>query len=256
MGNPDAANLSAASDTKLPVSLTSSGEHAVVSFEPRGLEPADLEGTQPAPTGIASPLNASNLLKAFRHRWMLAVSVGAALLALFGGAVWHFVPAKYTAYALLRVSESEPEPLISDQRAAAMVAERYFENTQVALIKSRPILLAALRQPGVAELGVVRSKDDPAGWLEENLKVAFLEKTDILRVSLEGTEPKELAALVNAVKDAYMEEEVNGHRKKKLLLLENLERVCFSVEEKIHGQRTALRDLAQRLKSSDTQSLG
>jgi capsular exopolysaccharide synthesis family protein len=204
---------------------------------------------------IASPLSLGSLLKAFRHRWLLATSVGLTLLALFASAAWYLRPAKYNAYALLRVSESEPQPLIPDQRFTSTPAERYFENTQIALIKSRPIILAALRRPGVSELSLIRSQDDPAAWLEEQLKVSFLEKTDILRVSLDGTEPKDLAVLVNAVKDAYMEEEVNAQRNKKLALLDDLEKVYLSSDEKIRNQRSALRDLAQRLKSSDVQAL-
>lgn len=104
-------------------------------------------------------------------------------------------------------------------------------------------------------MSLVRSQEDPAAWLEDNLKVSFLEKTDILRVSLDGTEAKELPVLVNAVKDAYMEEEVNAQRNKKLKLLDDLERVYLSSDEKIRNQRAALRDLAQRLKSSDVQAL-
>jgi uncharacterized protein involved in exopolysaccharide biosynthesis len=255
MANLDANNLPAANDARLPASWTGAGEHSVVPIASRALEPADSEGTQPSGAGISSPLSMASLLKAFCHRWMLAVSVGLASLAVFAAAAWYFLPAKYSAYALLRISESEPAPLIPDQRGTTTLSERYFENTQVALIKSRPILLAALRQPGISELGVVRSQDDPAAWLELNLKVAFLEKTDIVRISLDGAEPKELAALVNAVKDAYMEEEVNGQRKKKLALLEDLEKIYLGSEEKIRSQRAALRDLAQRLKSSDVQAL-
>jgi succinoglycan biosynthesis transport protein ExoP len=267
MATPDTSNLPALSDTALPLPLSPphlggdkgggrSGERALAPVSPRGLEPADLEGTQAPAATIASPLNLSSLLKAFRHRWLLALSAGLTMLALFAAAAWYLRPAKYTAYALLRVSASEPQPLIPDQRAVSASTERYFENTQIALIKSRPIILAALRRPGIAELAIIRSQDDPAVWLEDNLKAAFLEKTDILRVSLDGAEPKELPVLVNAVKDAYMEEEVNAQRNKKLALLDDLEKVYLSSDEKIRHQRAALRDLAQRLKSSDVQALG
>ncbi len=219
------------------------------------MELADQEVSQASPGAIGSPLSIGNLVKGFRHRWMLAVTAGLSLLALFAGTTWYLRPAKYSAYALLRVSECEPQPLIPDQRGSSAPAERYFENTQLALIKSRPIILAALRRPGVSELAIVRSQEDPAAWLEENLKASFLEKTDILRISLDGTEAKELPVLVNAVKDAYMEEEVNAQRNKKLALLDDVEKVYLSSDEKIRNQRAALRDLAQRLKSSDVQAL-
>ncbi|MHB1424365.1 MAG: exopolysaccharide transport family protein [Gemmataceae bacterium] len=255
MANPDATNLPATGDARLPVPLNGTGERTVVPFEPSSLERIEAEAMQPAATEIASPLSMANLLKAFRHRWILAVSVALAVFALFASAAAYLVPAKYTAYALLEIAESEPEPLIPDQKHSSSASERYFENTQVALIKSRPILLAALRRPAVAELGIIRGHEDPAAWLEENLKVAFLEKTDILRISLDGTEPKELAVLVNAVKDAYMEEEVNEHRKKKLKDIDELDRIYLTSSEKIRNQRDALNDLAKKLQSNDVQAL-
>ena len=178
------------------------------------LERMDSDRVQPPAVEIASPLSLANLLKAFRRRWTLALSVGLALFALCAGAVGYFVPAKYTAYALLEIRESESKPLIPESRTSSNSAERSLENAPAVVIKSRPILLAALKRPDVAGLNIVRDREDPVAWLEENLKVAFLGDSDILRVSLDGTEPKEQAVLVNAVNDAYLEE-FNGQRKTK-----------------------------------------
>src|SRR5262249_9729076 len=145
--------------------------------------------------------------------------------------------------------------LLPDKQGNSTPADRYFENTQVALLKSRPILLAALRRPQVGDLGMVRERPDPAVWLEENLKAGFIEKTDIIRVSLSGPSPKETALLVRAVTDAYLEQGVNAQRNQKLVQLENLEKICLASEEKIRGQRDVLRRLADALKSSDSQAL-
>lgn len=244
-----------ADDANLPVPLSHPYDRALAPWGPSAIEHAGPESGAHIATGIASPLSLGSLLKAFRHRWLLALTLGLTLLGGFGGAAWYFIPAKYTAYALLRVAESEPQPLLPDQRIPYSQIERYFENTQVALIRSRPIIVAALRRPGVSELEDIRSRPDPAAWLEEELKVSFLDKTDILRVSLDGTNPKELATLVNAVKDAYMEEEVNAQRNRKRALLDDLENVYTSSNEKITNQRHDLRDLAQKLKSGDPQAL-
>ncbi len=243
-------------DANLPASPAGPGERPATPLGPPILEVEESDGMQPVATGIASPLSLGSLVKAFRHRWLLALAAGWTLFGLFAVAAWYWFPAKYTASALLRVAEAEPLPLIPDQRVPATPADRYFENTQMALIKSRPILLAALQRPEVADLDLVRTEPDPAAWLEQHLHVVFLEKTDILHVSLDGTNPNELAALVNAVKDAYMEGEVNAQRNKKLTQLEDVEKVYLSSDAKIRGQRSALRDLAQRLQSSDTQALG
>jgi capsular exopolysaccharide synthesis family protein len=229
--------------TTLPVEVRSRPQQALIE-RPRGLVP------QPAPA-----LTSGALLRAFRHRWLLASFVGLVLGGAAGAAVWYFVPAKFTAYALLQVSDAEPQ-LIPDKSGPLIAPdERYFENTQVALIKSRPIVLAALRRPGIGELGIVRDQPDPALWLEEELKVGFLEKTNILRVALDGTNAGELATMVNAVKDAYLEQAVNAQRNKKLAMLDDLEKVYLASEEKMRSQRAALHQLAETLKSGDSQAL-
>src|SRR5690242_4071549 len=129
--------------------------------------------------------NLANLLTAVRYRWPSALAAGLLLGSASALAVWFLLPAKYTSYALLQVASTEPQ-LLPENRAA-FDTDRLYQSTQVALIKSRPIILAALRkQPALLELGLLREQDDPAGWLEEELKASILENTDILRVSLTG----------------------------------------------------------------------
>lgn len=211
-------------------------------FDAAGLEP-------PAAFG------ARNLLKEIRQRWVLAALVGVPLMLAVGAAAWALVPLRYTAYALVRVAPVEPE-LLPDHMRASVGTERYFENTQVALIKSRPIVLAALRRPGVGELPSVRVQPDPATWLEQKLSVGFIDKTDILRVGLDGDNPAELATLVNAVVEAYMAEAVNAQRNQRLGVLEDLEKVHDESEKNIRNHRTALKALTTTLQSSDPQALG
>jgi capsular exopolysaccharide synthesis family protein len=196
-----------------------------------------------------------NLLKALRNRWPLALGLGLVLMTAAGAVALYMAPERYTAFALLRVSSTEPELLPDSRFGGGPTPERYFENTQVALIKSRPIILAALRRPGIGELAMVRQQPDPVVWLEEVLKAFFLDKTDILRITLDGPNPAELAALVNAVKDAYMEEAVNAQRNQKLALLDDLEKVYLASEEKIRNQRVVLRQIAEAAKSGDPQTL-
>jgi hypothetical protein len=225
-------------------------EAALVPALPRE---ADLVEAAPSARGLAPALSLNNLVRAARHRWRLALAVGLLLGAGLGSAAWFLLPDRYTSYALLRVASAEPHLLPDKEGAAA--ADRYFENTQVALLKSRPIVRAALRRPGVSDLGMVRERPDPGAWLEDDVKAAFIDKTDIIRVSLTGSNPHDVALLVRAVTDAYLEQGVNAQRNQKLGQLDNLEKVCLASEEKIRSQRDVLRRLADALKSSDSQAL-
>jgi succinoglycan biosynthesis transport protein ExoP len=211
-------------------------------------------GEAPAPSVAGSALGFHNLVRGFRHRWPLAVAAGLSVGLALAAGVWSMLPAQYTAYALLRVAFTEPQ-LLPDERGAPREDGQNFQNTQVALLKSRPILQAALRRPNVGELAMIREHANAATWLEQEVKAGFIDKTDIIKMSLSGPNPKEVAAVLNAVKDAYLEEGVNAERNRKLAFLDDLEKVYLASEDKLRGQRDALRNLADALKSGDSQAL-
>jgi capsular exopolysaccharide synthesis family protein len=219
---------------------------------PWGGETADA-GAAPASASISPVLSFHSLLKGFRHRWPLAVAVGLGLGLTLAAGVWFLLTAQYTAYALLRVASTEPH-LLPDA-VGSRDDSHNFENTQVAIIKSRPILQAALRRPKVGGLAMVRKQADPVAWLEHDLKAAFLDKTDIIKVTLTGDDPKEVAVLVNAVQDAYLEEGVNVQRNQKQAFLEDLKVVYDASERKLRDQREEIHNLADTLKSGDSQAL-
>src|SRR5262249_1471295 len=81
-----------------------------------------------------------------------------------------------------------------------------FERAQTLLLKSRPILKLALSKPEVKELEVLRGVSDPLAWLELSLRVDFAEDTQTLRISLCGRTAADLAAIVNAVTDVYLDQ--------------------------------------------------
>ena len=134
-------------------------------------------------------LSFHSLLKGFRHRWPVAIVAGLGLGAALAASVWFLMTAQYTAYALLRVASSEPH-LLPDERGISRQEGQNFENTQVALLKSRPILQAALRRSKVGELAMIRQQADPVTWLETELKAAYLDKTDIIKVGCRAPTPK------------------------------------------------------------------
>src|SRR5262249_50253553 len=65
------------------------------------------EGGPVRPSGAPPVVGAAGLLKALQQRWLLALVIGLICGSAAGAAMWFFKPAKYTAYALLRVAASE-----------------------------------------------------------------------------------------------------------------------------------------------------
>lgn len=204
-----------------------------------------------------------------RSRWPV-VGIGL-LAAVLGGAVVLAAMAigsavsprpaadespKYTASALLRVSAQE-RPLVFQTMDRDLPGDfDVYKRTQQQLLKSRFVLAAALRQPKIAQLRIIRSQADPIAWLGSKLQVDFPGDAEILEVSLAGDDPESLAALVNAVVEAYLKQVADGQRRRRSGRLNELDRVFAETEREIRSKRDALKQLAEQLGSSPTDALG
>ena len=122
-------------------------------------------------------------------------------------------------------------------------------------LKSRFVINTALEQPGINELKMIREQARPAEWLAENLQAQFLQGTEVLQISLDGKDPEELARLVNAVTNTYIEEVANGDLKRRVQRRELLKKLSNTKFAELKSRRDALRTLAQRAGSDDRQTL-
>ncbi len=199
------------------------------------------------------PMSPQGLLLAFRRRWKTAVLFAVPVAVIAAAITWLTVPAPFTAFALLRVASVEPRLVFQTAETNADFAT--YRRTQMALIKSRFVLNAALRKPSVASLPIVRKQTHPLQWLEDAVQVDSYDSPEILRISLTGDEPTELAEIVNSVRDAYLEEVVNADRKQRIARLNDLERIFEQTEDKVRMKEKRVNDLAQELGTGDAQAL-
>ena len=198
-------------------------------------------------------MNPQGLLLAFKRRWRTAVLIAIPVAIAAAVMVNFSTPAPFTAFALLRVAAVE-------QRLVFKTAEEVsdfgtYRKTQMALIKSRFVMNAALRKPNIASLSMVRDEDFPVAWLEQSIQVDAYDGPEILRISLTGDRPTELAEIVNAVKDAYLEEVVNAERKLRITRLNDLERIFEQTEDKVRRKEERVNSLAQELGTGDAKAL-
>jgi capsular exopolysaccharide synthesis family protein len=189
------------------------------------------------------------LLQALRRRWLLATTV--ALLGASAAAVgvWFILPPLYTASARLQVASRAPSRVLTHNEDETDFT--LFKQNQVATITSAPVLTAALNKDEVKNLHLVRDQVNPISWLEKALKVDFLVSPEIMRVGLSGTEPDELAPLVNAVVDAYIQDIENKEKAKRSVLLAALKSNQVQEETKLRDRQKALRTMEQNLGLED-----
>ncbi len=231
--------------------------------------------TNPAPTFSGSPISSRpgnppgsgvsgqgrqitvwGLLDAFRRRWIPTLALAVPLAVLIAAAVWELVPAKYESTALLKIHQFEQVLLDgTNERSSEFLTYR---DTQINFLKSRPVLTAALRAAGVAESRTLQNVNYPIEWLEEKLDVEEDLSPEFIRIALAGEYPEDLALIVDAVKDAYLDEVVYNERKDRIDQLRELEQAFNDVDQKVKQNDDRISALALHLggTSNSTVAIG
>src|SRR5271157_5727592 len=208
----------------------------------------------PQPTSSPSPMG---LLKALKRRLALALGLAILVSGVSSLAAWFLLPPpNYQAQAKVLVRSATPQIMFKtvDAEADRDDGQRY-QKSQLIQIKSRFVISTALQQRGINELKLIREQARPADWLAGKLQAQFLQGTEVLEISLEGQDPEELARLVNAVTNTYIEEVANGDLKRRVQRRELLKKLSNTKLAEMKSRRDALRTLAQRAGSDDRQTL-
>ncbi len=199
-------------------------------------------------------LNAVALLKALRRRWLLALVCGLLTSALGAAGVWFGIPFKYTVSAILHVSAREPRILGGETTGHGEFD--VYQKSQAAMVLSRLVLNAVLKDAEVARLSILpQNPDQQIDWLQQELKVDFKTGPEFMRISMLGNQPEEMKTLLNAVVSVYLKEVVNKERIKKQGRLTRLKEIQSNYEEKLRSRREQVRNLVVALGSGDAQVL-
>ena len=185
-----------------------------------------------------------DLAYALRRRWGWALGAGLVCAVATVAVAWLAIPVNYTAKAWLRIAEDKPKIMFDTGSGDEFLTKR---QAQATLMTSNFVLNAALRKPGVSQLEYLREEIDPVTWLQKNIRVAFPGNSEILQISMTGDDPVQLVKLVNAVKDAYMEEVVSvdreAHHRRKSVLEQSYHRNTEEIKRKAY----VFKDLADEL---------
>lgn len=198
------------------------------------------------------------LLHAFRRRSALALGIAIVLAAAAGPAAWFLIPMTYKAEAKLHVAAQAPKILFSTvDNSQDLGGDSYkrYQSTQQTLLKSHLVLAAALLDPKVAHYKMIRDHVDPIDWLQKTLGVDFASGSEVMEISLSGSDPEEIAGIVNAVKKAYMDEVVNVDLKRRTERFDHLKKMREHYTELLKKKRDTMRKLAESVGSNDRETL-
>jgi len=212
-------------------------------------------GAPPVATGTVDLMV---YIHALRRHWLLASTLGLTAAFVAGVAIWFLVGPQYTATSLLKIDISEQTlvgPTAAHRNTRMYQEFEVYKNTQKQQLLSRFVLTAALRKPDAARVSVVQEEVDPITWLQDELQVRFPGDSEIMEVSLSGENPNEVATLVGAVVQAYLDEVVDVNQTAKRNRLNELDRVYTDTENQLRGKRTALKRLSDQLGTGDAAAL-
>jgi uncharacterized protein involved in exopolysaccharide biosynthesis len=181
---------------------------AIAQLQPQG-PMLPQSGSEHAAVGV----DYVRLVHAFRRRWLPAAALGLFLGLLAAVPAWIFMPRGYEAVAWLRVRDKGG--MLSRGRDSAEYES--YKKTQLQLMKSPYVLQAALRKPGIEDLETLREAGaDPIGWLSRGLMVSATPESEVVQVRLRGKNAQDVAKILNAVTNSFLEDVVNKERTERL----------------------------------------
>jgi succinoglycan biosynthesis transport protein ExoP len=199
----------------------------------RPIEPA---GAKPA--GLSDEVTGRDFLNALRYHSILFLVFGTLAAVCCGAAAWYLVPAKYTTFSMVRISQN-PNQILGRTGDTGYTQFGTYVKTQASIIKSPTITNIALASPVIAQLAMIRKQEDPALWLAEEIKADTADTNEIVKIVLTGEDPQEVTQVVNAVTDAYMEW-VKTENQGRAERIKTLETEKQKAEEVVKGRLTKL----------------
>jgi Mrp family chromosome partitioning ATPase/capsular polysaccharide biosynthesis protein len=184
---------------------------------PRPARPAP----KPADRNRADAAPAMMVFTYLRLHWLMILFCGTLLGSGLAYLAWTLLPSKYESYALIQVASAPPTIADQGDPNRNRTAFGTYVKTTAQLLKSDFVLSRALgdERYRIAQLPTLKDQKDPIKFLDEKLQIGYSEGSELVRISLEGDRPEDLAKIVNAVKDAYFKEVIDKDRDKSTQLL-------------------------------------
>lgn len=199
---------------------------------PVEVEPPRVYTLPPRP--VEAPESGPGLkpLEYLRYRWATVLFLGGAVALTLAFTAYSLIPAKYTTYSIIRVAPQDPRIYFNEDPHGRGDFASYLK-TQGGVLRSHFVLNAALRDPEVAALPMLKAQDDPVRYLEEELQIDVADGSELIKPKLSGDDPRAITMIVNAIHDAYFSEVVEAERKRKQARLKQIEDSVTKMQEEL-----------------------
>ncbi|WP_165073811.1 exopolysaccharide transport family protein [Paludisphaera rhizosphaerae] len=154
--------------------------------------------------GPTTRIDPVSILRGLARNWWKILGLWLAASAPLLYLIYTQVKPTYQAVSMIEVHAIQPDLFGSDNRNSSSMADRKLE-TEINAITVDDILNEVVADPSVVNLPIVKNSTWPVQTLRNKLVVFNLPKTELIRVSLDSTDPVEAANVVNAVVRTYMD---------------------------------------------------
>src|SRR3954464_8635651 len=161
-------------------------------------------------------------LEYLRYRWATVVFLGGLLASALAVKAYSVIPAKYTTYSIIRVAPQDPRIYYNEDPHGRGDFASYLK-TQAGVLRSHFVLAAAIRDPEIAALPMLKAQEDPVRYLEEELQIDSSDGSELIKPKLSGDDPRAITMIVNAIHDAFFSEVVEAERKRKQARLKQID---------------------------------
>jgi capsular exopolysaccharide synthesis family protein len=199
-----------------------------------------------APAALTSSPDVATFLQALKRRWIAAASLGGTLAILAALAAWFLLSPKYIAFGRIRVAFDRPG-VIQDTAISRGDFLTYLK-TQSAHLTSRPVISSALKRDEVKRLNLeARTGEDPAQFIEKELKVEFQDNQELVTVLMNSDDPQVSLAIVKAVIDSYLDDVVYAERQARVSNVTEMNKALSSTSARLKQHQESL---AARIKQA------
>jgi capsular exopolysaccharide synthesis family protein len=160
------------------------------------------------PAAPAVEIHLMDYIQIILQRLPLAISIGLAVVVL--GTIYTWTrPPRFTAKASLLMEPGKVN--LTDIKDAidpvsASLGKREFIQTQVELIKSRPVAEMVIQRMNLLEKDEFRNAKDPVARFQSLIKASPERNTNLITVSIERHDKAEAQQMVNALISAFIDD--------------------------------------------------
>lgn len=214
--------------------------------------PAHVPGEGEEGADAPGGLSPAKMLHALRRTWLIGLPLAiAAAVGAYLVAETRITPS-YTARTMLHVSPVRPSILYD---VPGRVDSANPQRTQIAMVKSRFVIQAALRDLEPLNLPALRNNPDPVVWLEKEIVADYSVAPEILRITLKGSDSEQVLAILTGVREAYLREVLNKDRTTQMSQLKQLGEVAAKHDATLKSLGLKLERGVQALGARDLATL-